>query len=322
MVRVPSDAYHHIARALDMGAEGIIVPMVGSAEQAAAIVEKMKYTPDRQARRRPRLGNDRYRHGPGRPTRSRPPTRGRGSSPDRDRRRRRERRRDRRDRRRRLLWVGHFDLTVSLGIPGEFDHPDFKRRDRQGRSRPARSTTSGSAAWCRTSTPGVDARARGLRLHLLSGDVWLLQVAIRQGIDGIRAGAAGRARRARRMSEHLPRRALRRFPQGRRLADLSRFRPRRRCARRRASRWRSSSRASPLRAEQLEDFDALILLTHRFAAESVPKSGRLAVVARFGVGYDTVDVEACTEAGIALVITPGRRAPAGRGLDHHAACWR
>ncbi|KAB2876132.1 MAG: dehydrogenase [Bauldia sp.] len=67
---------------------------------------------------------------------------------------------------------------------------------------------------------------------------------------------------------------------------------------------------SPIRAGQLEDFDALILLAHRFGAESVPKSGRLAVVARFGVGYDTVDVEACTRAGIALVITPdGVRRP-------------
>jgi phosphoglycerate dehydrogenase-like enzyme len=67
---------------------------------------------------------------------------------------------------------------------------------------------------------------------------------------------------------------------------------------------------SPLRAEQLEDFDALILLIHRFGPESVPKSGRLSVVARFGVGYDTVDVDACTEAGIALAITPdGVRRP-------------
>ncbi|SIT59815.1 Dehydrogenase [Mesorhizobium prunaredense] len=67
---------------------------------------------------------------------------------------------------------------------------------------------------------------------------------------------------------------------------------------------------NPLRAEQLEDFDALILLAHRFDATSVPKGGRLAVVARFGVGYDTVDVEACTAAGIALVITPdGVRRP-------------
>ncbi len=68
--------------------------------------------------------------------------------------------------------------------------------------------------------------------------------------------------------------------------------------------------ANPLRADQLEDVDALILLAHRFDATSVPKSGRLAVVARFGVGYDTVDVEACTKAGIALVITPdGVRRP-------------
>jgi phosphoglycerate dehydrogenase-like enzyme len=67
---------------------------------------------------------------------------------------------------------------------------------------------------------------------------------------------------------------------------------------------------NPIKAEQLEDFDALILLAHRFTAESVPKSGRLAVVARFGVGYDTVDVPACSKAGIALVITPdGVRRP-------------
>ena len=67
---------------------------------------------------------------------------------------------------------------------------------------------------------------------------------------------------------------------------------------------------SPIRAEQLEDFDALILLAHRFDARACPASGRLAVVARFGVGYDTVDVDACTAAGIALVITPdGVRRP-------------
>jgi D-3-phosphoglycerate dehydrogenase len=67
---------------------------------------------------------------------------------------------------------------------------------------------------------------------------------------------------------------------------------------------------NPIPGEQLENIDALILLAHRFGKESVPKSGRLAVVARFGVGYDTVDVEACTNAGIALVITPdGVRRP-------------
>jgi phosphoglycerate dehydrogenase-like enzyme len=67
---------------------------------------------------------------------------------------------------------------------------------------------------------------------------------------------------------------------------------------------------NPLTADQLEDFDALILLAHRFDSGSVPKGGRLACVARFGVGYDTVDVDACTKADIALVITPdGVRRP-------------
>ena len=65
-----------------------------------------------------------------------------------------------------------------------------------------------------------------------------------------------------------------------------------------------------IRAEEVADFDALILLIHRFTRNSIPQNGRLAVVARFGVGYDTVDVNACTEAGIPVVITPdGVRRP-------------
>jgi D-3-phosphoglycerate dehydrogenase len=61
---------------------------------------------------------------------------------------------------------------------------------------------------------------------------------------------------------------------------------------------------------QLDGFDALILLRARFTRASVPADRRLAIVARFGVGYDTVDVDACTEAGIALTITPsGVRRP-------------
>jgi phosphoglycerate dehydrogenase-like enzyme len=68
--------------------------------------------------------------------------------------------------------------------------------------------------------------------------------------------------------------------------------------------------SNPIRADQVADFDALILLIPRFARESVHPNGRLSVVARFGVGYDNVDVPACTDAGIALVITPdGVRRP-------------
>jgi len=69
-------------------------------------------------------------------------------------------------------------------------------------------------------------------------------------------------------------------------------------------------RSDEIRADQVADADALILLTSRFTAKSIHPNGRLAVVARFGVGYDSVDVPACTAADIAVVITPdGVRRP-------------
>jgi len=63
-------------------------------------------------------------------------------------------------------------------------------------------------------------------------------------------------------------------------------------------------------ASALANSDALILLFPRFARESIPDNRRLGLIAKVGVGYDNVDVPACTEAGIALVIAPdGVRRP-------------
>lgn len=63
-------------------------------------------------------------------------------------------------------------------------------------------------------------------------------------------------------------------------------------------------------ASAMEGLDALILLAARFDADSFPGDDRLALIARFGVGYDTVDVDACTEHNCALTITPnGVRRP-------------
>ena len=45
LVRPPSNAYHHIARALDIGADGLVMPMVSSKEEAEYIVSCMKYPP-------------------------------------------------------------------------------------------------------------------------------------------------------------------------------------------------------------------------------------------------------------------------------------
>ncbi|MEX1205350.1 MAG: NAD(P)-dependent oxidoreductase [Dongiaceae bacterium] len=62
--------------------------------------------------------------------------------------------------------------------------------------------------------------------------------------------------------------------------------------------------------DQVADADALILLVPRVGRNSFHRNGRLSLVARFGVGYDNVDVDACTEHGVALAITPdGVRRP-------------
>jgi len=68
-------------------------------------------------------------------------------------------------------------------------------------------------------------------------------------------------------------------------------------------------------AAGLAGHDALILLTPKFDRSSVPADGRLAIVARFGVGYDSVDVDTCTKQNIALAITPdGVRRPVAAAI--------
>jgi D-3-phosphoglycerate dehydrogenase len=65
-----------------------------------------------------------------------------------------------------------------------------------------------------------------------------------------------------------------------------------------------------LRAEQVRDYDALLVLGPRVTAATLAGAERLAIVARFGVGYDNVDVAACTRQGVLLTITPdGVRRP-------------
>ncbi|MCH6587667.1 MAG: hpch/hpai aldolase, partial [Proteobacteria bacterium] len=125
LVRPPSNDYHHIARALDVGADGLAAPMVSSKAEAEEIVAHMKYPP--QGHRGVALGiaHDRYRPGPT------------------------DRKLAAANRRTALaalietaegienideiaavkgvdcLWIGHFDLSASLGIAGQFDHPAF-----------------------------------------------------------------------------------------------------------------------------------------------------------------------------------------------------
>jgi phosphoglycerate dehydrogenase-like enzyme len=57
-------------------------------------------------------------------------------------------------------------------------------------------------------------------------------------------------------------------------------------------------------AEALDQFDAIFSMALKFTADSVRGLERLALVARWGVGYDMIDVDALTAADIALAITP------------------
>ncbi|HEY2843075.1 MAG TPA: NAD(P)-dependent oxidoreductase [Bryobacteraceae bacterium] len=57
-------------------------------------------------------------------------------------------------------------------------------------------------------------------------------------------------------------------------------------------------------SEQLMDFDVVISLKPRVTAQSLSGISRLCAIGRCGVGYDNVDLNACTERGIAVYITP------------------
>jgi phosphoglycerate dehydrogenase-like enzyme len=57
-------------------------------------------------------------------------------------------------------------------------------------------------------------------------------------------------------------------------------------------------------SDQLENFDVLISLKPKVTAQSLQGISRLCAIGRCGVGYDNVDLDACTEHGIAVFITP------------------
>src|SRR5262245_29914346 len=62
--------------------------------------------------------------------------------------------------------------------------------------------------------------------------------------------------------------------------------------------------------EAARNYDGLLVLTPKITTQTLTGVGRLQIVARFGVGYDNIDVPACTRAGVLLTITPeGVRRP-------------
>jgi 2-keto-3-deoxy-L-rhamnonate aldolase RhmA len=191
IVRVPSKEYHHIARAMDMGAEGIMLPMVGSAEEARHIVSSMKYTPDGGRGVALQVAHDRYR--PGAVTDKFAAANKRttlfcqietaegvknadaiAALPGVD-----------------CLWVGHFDLSTSLGVPGQFENKKFT----DAIDRVVAATRKHNKALGRlvpTVEQGIEINRQGFDFICYSGDVWVLHNALADAITQLREGCAPR----------------------------------------------------------------------------------------------------------------------------------
>lgn len=185
MVRVPRGEYHFIARALDVGAMGVMVPMVGSAEEAAHIVACTRYPP--QGRRGAAFGfaHDDYEGGDVSAKIAALHARTMvipqietvegldnveriAAVPGVD-----------------ALWLGHFDLTNFMGIPGEFKHPDYLAAVE--RIVAACETHGKAAAFLATDDQWArDYVAKGFRLMAYGIDQLLLQRALGEGLAVMR----------------------------------------------------------------------------------------------------------------------------------------
>ena len=189
VVRVPSAEANSIAPVLDVGAAGIMVPMVESADEARAIVSAAKYPP--VGRRGSAFGLAAGGYVP--PVDSDQEMRAADSQTmliaqietvaglerldeiaavdgiD-------------------VLWVGQADLTASLGKAGRYDDREFL--DALARVADAAERNGKAAGYLALSVEeGERMLALGYRMLAYGGDLWLYQSALRDGLEGLRPGA-------------------------------------------------------------------------------------------------------------------------------------
>jgi 2-keto-3-deoxy-L-rhamnonate aldolase RhmA len=187
MVRVPGCHYHLIAPVLDAGAMGIMVPMVETPAQAQQIASWCRYRPE--GVRGVAFGMPHDDYGSGDVVQKLKEANERTlvialietaagianaeaimavDGVD-------------------LGWLGHFDLTTSMGIPGQFDNPDFLAAvDRLVAACRAHGKPAGVLA---DSVEAIEVwRARDFRIFAYGTDISLLQQSLRDGLVRLRAG--------------------------------------------------------------------------------------------------------------------------------------
>ncbi len=187
IVRVSALENDMLARACDMGAEGLIAPMISTPQQAQAMVDSVKYFPEGKRGVGLGLAHDNYRVAPvaealqaanGRTTIFCLIETAEGASNA--------------DAIAAIkgvdgLWVGHFDLSVSLEIPGQFDHPKFKQAmDRIIASAKKHGKVLGRLV--PNTEQGIAFYKQGFDFCCYSGDVWVLRDALTVALKSIRDG--------------------------------------------------------------------------------------------------------------------------------------
>lgn len=190
MVRVPRGEYHFIARALDTGALGIMVPMVANRAEAENIVACTRYPP--HGHRGAAFGFAHDDYSGGNVATKMAALRERtlviaqietaeglrnvdsiAAVPGID-----------------ALWIGQFDLTNFMGIPASFQHPEYLSAvDRIVAACTEHGKTAAILAtddqWAR------DYAARGFGLIAYGIDQLMFQDALRRGLDVLRAAGQG-----------------------------------------------------------------------------------------------------------------------------------
>jgi 2-keto-3-deoxy-L-rhamnonate aldolase RhmA len=187
-VRVPATQYHFIARVLDVGAMGIMVPMVGDAAQAEMIVQSAKYPPLGQRGAAFHMAHDGYAGGDvlekmrsandevvliaqieNRSGLEHVERIAAVDGID-------------------ILWIGQFDLSNFLGIPGQFTHPTFL--DAIKRVTEACQRYGKTAAFMVPSVEeGLERMRQGFRCVAYWGDLWIYQQGLKQGVAALKDGA-------------------------------------------------------------------------------------------------------------------------------------
>lgn len=190
IVRIPACDYHFVARVLDMGAMGIMVPMVESVEQAQQLVSAAKYPPHGRRGAAFSIAHDDYRSEPIPAVMASSDSEGlliaqietaRGleqveqiaAVPGID-----------------VLWVGLFDLTSSLGIPGQLQHPDTLAAIERVLAA-CRAHDKVPAVLVNSIPEGLAQCAAGFRMVAYGGDLWLYQAALKKGLAALREALPG-----------------------------------------------------------------------------------------------------------------------------------